>query len=99
MSFDHARAFTPSHRLSTATGIINSGGFIAGLAAILAIGVAMDLQGAGTPDTYSLEAFRVAFLTQLPLWAIGTVGIVVERRRTRLLLGIDPPRAPRRPRP
>ena len=98
VSFDHARAFTPSHRLSTATGIINAGGFIAGLAAILAIGVAMDLQGAGTPDTYSLEAFRVAFLTQLPLWTIGTVGIVVERRRTRLLLGIDPPREPRPPR-
>ncbi|WP_353807542.1 MFS transporter [Agromyces sp. SYSU T00194] len=96
VAFDHARTFTPSHRLSTATGIINAGGFIAGLAAILAIGVAMDLQGAGTPDTYRLEAFRVAFLTQVPLWAIGITGIIVERRRTRRLLGIDPPRAPRR---
>ncbi|WP_394555040.1 nitrate/nitrite transporter [Agromyces sp. MMS24-JH15] len=92
IAFDHARTHNPSHRLSTATGIVNGGGFIAGLIAIFLIGVAMDLQGAGTPDTYSLEAFRLAFLTQLPLWAIGSIGIVVERRRTRVHVGLDAPR-------
>ncbi|GAA1947158.1 MFS transporter [Microbacterium aquimaris] len=82
IAFDHARAFNPSHRLSTATGIVNGGGFLAALIAILMIGVSMDLQGAGTPDTYSLDAFRVAFLTQVPLWVIGSLGIIRERGRT-----------------
>lgn len=82
IAFDHARTFTPSHRLSTATGIVNGGGFLAALIAILFIGIAMDVQNAGTPDTYSLDAFRTAFLTQVPLWALGAAAIVVERRRT-----------------
>ncbi|QAY74895.1 MFS transporter [Agromyces protaetiae] len=91
IAFDHARAHNPSHRLSTATGIVNGGGFIAGLVAIFLIGVAMDAQGAGTPATYSLEAFRIAFLTQLPLWAIGSLMIVIERHRTRVRIGLDAP--------
>ncbi|MFC7268440.1 nitrate/nitrite transporter [Microbacterium fluvii] len=92
IAFDHARTHNPAHRLSTATGITNVGGFLAALIAIFAIGFALDLQGAGTPDTYDLQAFRVAFLTQVPLWAVGAWFIVVERRRTRELLGLDEPR-------
>lgn len=92
IGFDHARTFNPRHRLSTATGIVNAGGFFAALLAILLIGIAMNLQGAGTPDTYSLEAFRIAFLTQVPLWVLGAAFIVVERRRTRVHIGLDEPR-------
>ena len=92
IAFDHARTHNPSHRLSTATGITNSGGFLAGLIAIYLIGVALDLQGAGTPDTYSLEAFRVAFLMQVPLWLIGMAFIIIERKRTRIRIGLDKPR-------
>lgn len=95
IAFDHARTHNPSHRLSTATGVTNAGGFLAALVAILLIGLALDLQGAGTPSTYSLDAFRVAFLTQLPLWLLGTAFIVIERKRTRIRLGMDPPRVPR----
>lgn len=98
IAFDHARTHNPSHRLSTATGVTNAGGFLAALIAILLIGLALDLQGAGTPDTYSLDAFRVAFLMQVPLWLLGAVFIVIERKRTRIRLGLDPPRRPRRPR-
>ncbi|MCP2636966.1 MFS transporter [Microbacterium sp. HD4P20] len=98
IAFDHARTHNPSHRLSTATGVTNAGGFLAALVAILLIGLALDLQGAGTPSTYSLDAFRIAFLTQLPLWLLGTAFIVTERKRTRIRLGIDPPRGPRVPR-
>lgn len=98
VAFDHARTHNPSHRLSTATGITNSGGFLASLIAIFLIGVALDLQGAGTPATYTLDAFRLAFLVQVPLWIVGTAFIVVERKRTRIHIGLDAPR-PRRRRP
>ncbi|WP_400996521.1 nitrate/nitrite transporter [Agromyces sp. GXQ0307] len=98
IGFDHARTFNPSHRLSTATGITNVGGFLAALLAILLIGIAMDAQGAGTPETYTLDAFRIAFLTQVPLWALGTLFIVIERRRTRIHVGLDEPRSRRRDR-
>ncbi|WP_438853955.1 MFS transporter [Agromyces sp. M3QZ16-3] len=98
IGFDHARTFNPSHRLSTATGITNVGGFLAALLAILLIGIAMDAQGAGTPATYTLDAFRIAFLTQLPLWALGSLFIVIERRRTRIHVGLDEPRSRRRAR-
>ncbi|CAL4859796.1 MFS transporter [Microbacterium sp. MM2322] len=95
IAFDHARTHNPAHRLSTATGVTNAGGFLAALLAIFAIGFVLDLQGAGTPDTYRLEAFRVAFLVQIPLWVIGAVFISIERRRTRIHIGMDPPRRPR----
>jgi MFS family permease len=92
IAFDHARAYNPSHRLSTATGIVNGGGFLAGLLAILFIGIAMDVQGTGSPATYSLDAFRIAFLTQVPLWLLGATFILVERKRTRIHVGLDEPR-------
>ncbi len=92
IAFDHARTHNPAHRLSTATGVTNAGGFLAALLAILMIGLALDLQGAGTPATYTLDAFRLAFLTQVPLWLLGSAFIVVERRRTRIHLGMEKPR-------
>lgn len=98
IAFDHARTHNPAQRLSTATGLTNAGGFLAALIAILLIGLALDLQGAGTPDTYRLDAFRLAFATQVPLWLLGSAFIVIERKRTRIHIGMDPPRAPRRSR-
>jgi MFS family permease len=98
IAFDHARTYNPSHRLSTATGIVNGGGFFAGLLAILFIGIAMDVQGAGSPSTYSLEAFRIAFLTQIPLWVLGATFILIERRKTRIHIGLAAPRPRRRER-
>lgn len=88
IAFDHARTYNPSHRLSTATGIVNGGGFIAALIAIFFIGLAMDLQGAGNPADYTLDAFRIAFLVQVPLWLLGTVMILRERRLTRRIMGL-----------
>lgn len=95
IAFDHARAHNPAQRLSTATGITNAGGFLAALLAIFFIGLALDLQGAGTPETYNLDAFRLAFLTQLPLWVVGGLFIAIERKKTRIHIGMDPPRKPR----
>ncbi|WP_341934456.1 MFS transporter [Microbacterium sp. LWO14-1.2] len=92
IAFDHARTHNPSHRLSTATGVTNAGGFIAALIAIFLIGLMLDLQGAGTPETYSLEAFRIAFLMPIPLWLLGMTFILIERKRTRIRVGLDPER-------
>ncbi|KHK98976.1 MFS transporter [Microbacterium mangrovi] len=88
VAFDVARMLNPSHRLSTATGITNVGGFLAALIAIFLIGVALDLLGAGTPQTYNLGAFRLAFLTQVPIWSVGVFFIIRERHRTRRRLGL-----------
>ncbi|MDQ0725481.1 nitrate/nitrite transporter [Microbacterium sp. W4I20] len=90
IAFDHARTHNPSHRLSTATGVTNAGGFIAALIAIFLIGLALDLQGAGTPDTYTLDAFRIAFLMPIPLWILGVTFILIERKHTRIRIGLDP---------
>ena len=90
IAFDHARTHNPTHRLSTATGVTNAGGFIAALIAIFLIGLVLDLQGAGTPETYSLDAFRIAFLMPIPLWILGVTFILIERKRTRIRIGLDP---------
>jgi len=79
VAFDFARTFNPAHRLSTATGVTNVGGFLAGLLAILFIGIAMDIQGASRPDLYTDSAFRWAFATQVPLWILGIAMIIRER--------------------
>jgi len=92
IAFDHARTHNPAHRLSTATGVTNSGGFLAALIAIFCIGLTLDLQGAGTPATYTLDAFRWAFATQIPLWLIGSLLIIRERKSTRIRMGLDPER-------
>ncbi|WP_203135563.1 MFS transporter [Microbacterium sp. JZ31] len=83
VAFDFARAHNPAHRLSTATGVTNVGGFLAALIAILFIGIAMDLQGASRPEHYTDAAFRWAFATQIPLWLLGAAMILRERRRLR----------------
>lgn len=95
IAFDLTRAHNPAYRLGTATGIVNGGGFLASVIAILGIGIAMDAQGAGAPSTYSLDAFKIAFLVQFPIWLVGLVALVRERRRTRAVMasmGIHLPR-------
>ncbi len=88
IAFDHARTFNPAHRMSAATGITNSGGYLGTLLTVFLIGLALDMQGAGAPGSYSLDAFRLAFLTAVPLWLIGVTFLLIERRRTQLRIGL-----------
>ncbi|MDD7964578.1 MFS transporter [Actinomycetospora lemnae] len=81
VAFDIARAAVPPQRIGRASGIVNVGGFVSTVLVVLLVGVALDLQGAGTPDTYTLEAFRVAMLVQVPVWAVALLGIAHSRRR------------------
>ena len=81
IGFDFPRTDLARHRLGTATGVVIMGGFIGSLTAILLIGVVLDLL---RPDGhYDLEAFRLAFAVQLPMLAIGVVGMLVTRRNLR----------------
>ena len=89
IGFDYARSFNPADRLGGATGMTNVMGFLSSVVVLLVVGLLLDAQGAGTPDTYSLDAFRVAFAVQLPLWLAGTAGILVSRRQTRAVLARD----------
>src|SRR3546814_11111056 len=65
------------------SGIVNSGGCVASLATIFAIGVVLDsVAGGGSGDSYSLGAFKLAWSVQYVVWAIGVTGIL----RTRALV-------------
>lgn len=91
IAFDHARTYNPAHRLSAATGVVNSAGYAAALISIFLIGLALDLQGGGSLSSHSLESYQIAFLAPLPLWIIGVAFIVIERHNTRVRIGLRKP--------
>ncbi|GAA1322979.1 nitrate/nitrite transporter [Leucobacter albus] len=82
IAFEVARSHTPRSFAGFGTGLVNTGGFTSALLLVMLIGVALDLQGAGSPETYTLHAFKIAFAVQVPLWVIGLTMIMIERRRT-----------------
>lgn len=89
VGLDVARSANPRHAYGSATGIANTGGFIGGFIGMLLVGVVLDLvdevrvaQGAAS-DLYSLEGFRVAFLSSYLIAIVGTVGLLWKRRHTR----------------
>jgi MFS family permease len=88
IGFDFARTFNPPRRLGSANGVVNVGGFTASFTTMLLIGLVLDLQsgGGGDASLYSLDSFRVAELVQIPVVAVGVVGLLISRRRTRRLL-------------
>ncbi|WP_433371011.1 MFS transporter [Streptosporangium sp. CA-115845] len=81
IGFDYARTFNPAARIGVATGIVNGGGFVASVSVIVLIGVTLDLMGGSDP-----EAFRWAFATQYPIWALGVVQVIRYRGKARRLL-------------
>jgi MFS family permease len=86
IGFDFARTFNPAHRIGTATGIVNVGGFIAALLAILLIGLVLDVlhaSGYSRGDLYALEPFRIALSVQFLLLAAGAGAILATRRKVR----------------
>lgn len=82
IAFEVLRSHTPRSFTGFATGLVNTAGFTASLIVILLIGLVLDFQGAGSPEDYSLTAFRVAFAVQIPFWALGIIMILIEQRRT-----------------
>ena len=89
IGFDFARTFNPASRLGTASGIVNIGGFTAALLTMFAVGLILDLllaSGFSNGDLYALESFRIAFAVQFVVLGIGTVAVLVLRRRVRAQL-------------
>lgn len=82
IAFEVLRSHTPQSFSGFATGFVNMAGFTASLVVLFLVGILLDLQGAGSPENYSLGAFKIAFSVQIPVWALGLVMIVVEMRRT-----------------
>ncbi len=86
IGFDFARTFNPAHRIGTATGIVNVGGFIAALVAIFLIGLVLDvLLASGYSDgvLYGLEPFRIALSVQFLLLGFGAAMTLACRRKVR----------------
>ncbi|MCW2827118.1 MAG: major facilitator superfamily 1 [Marmoricola sp.] len=85
IGFDVGRTSNPSHRLASATGIINQGGFLATLFLVVAIGFVLDWRAPGGGTDYPASAFRWAMSVQYLLWAVGVVQIWRYRVRARTL--------------
>jgi MFS family permease len=86
IGFDFARTFNPAHRIGTATGIVNVGGFIAALVSIFLIGLVLDVlyaTGFSQGVLYGLAPFRLALSVQFLLLAIGAAAILASRRKVR----------------
>jgi MFS family permease len=91
IGFDFGRTSNPLHRLGSAIGIINQGGFVASLILVVAIGVILDWRTPGSSTAYSPSAFRWAMSAQYVLWGIGVLQIWRYRRKARArILAEDP---------
>lgn len=82
IAFDVGRTSNPAYRQASASGLINQGGFVAALVAVLAVGLLLDWRTPVGSD-YTLGAFHWAFAAQYPLWALGAFQIWRCRRRVR----------------
>jgi hypothetical protein len=79
VGLEYARVHNPGHRLGTASGIANMGGFLATIVSLLGIGVLLDAVSGGG-GTYSAGAFRLAFCWLYAPMLLGTVMILRLRR-------------------
>ncbi|WP_158373173.1 MFS transporter [Cellulosimicrobium cellulans] len=84
VAFDVARSCTPPRRLGTATGFVNTGGFVGALATMLVVGVVLDAaSGGGAGGARDLEAFRAAFAWVAVPWVLGVAAMLLGRRGAR----------------
>jgi nitrate/nitrite transporter NarK len=89
LGFDFARTENPPGRLSSASGIVNVGGFVASLLTILLVGLTLNAvaPGGGASDA-SLGDFRLALSVQYVVWAFGLAMVIRTRRQVREARGL-----------
>ncbi len=80
---DYARTFTPRERLGAATGFVNMGGFTSTILGVLAVGLVLQLVSPAGANTYTLDAYRVAFAVLLVPWVVGVAFVLHHRRGAR----------------
>lgn len=78
IGFDFVRDDIAHHRLGTAIGTTNMGGFTATLVAVQGIGWVLDRVSTGRD--YVWADFRVAMALQVLTWVVGVVGVLVCAR-------------------
>lgn len=83
IGFDMARTFNPPTRIGSASGIVNTGGFVATLTAVALVGVVLDRVAPAGPSTWNVDAFRIAMTVQYPAWVLGIVQVLRYRRKAR----------------
>jgi MFS family permease len=89
VGFDYARTENPPGRVSSATGIVNVGGFVASLLTILGIGLVLSaLAPAGGATNASLGDFKMAMSVQYAVWAVGLLMLLRARRQVRTARGL-----------
>ena len=86
IGFDYARTENPAARLGSASGVVNVGGFVASLLAMLGVGVVLDLLTPGGSTDWSLAAFKAAFAVQYVVWALGAYQVWRYRQQVRARL-------------
>ncbi|GDY30517.1 MFS transporter [Gandjariella thermophila] len=79
IAFALARDYNPIHRVGTATGVANVGGFVATTVASLGVGVLLGLVDAWAPAA----GFRMALLSVAAVLLVGTCRVAVWWRRAR----------------
>ncbi|KAA1425449.1 MFS transporter [Mumia zhuanghuii] len=91
VGFDFVRTLGSAERAGLATSLVNTGGFIASLLTMLAIGIVLDLLTPSGADAYSSGAFRWAMAVQAIPWAVGSTMILRHRRAIRRKLAETAP--------
>lgn len=80
VAFALVRDYNPLHRVSTATGVANVGGFAAITFTALAVGVVLDVVESFVPAP---QAYRLAFLSVVAVLLVGAWRTIVWWRRAR----------------
>jgi len=89
IGFDFARTFNPPRVLGTATGLVNTGGFIGAFITIYVIGFILDMlnkANGSSGELYNLGSFRIALSFQFVMAALGITFMLIERRKARRYL-------------
>ncbi|NVN00291.1 MFS transporter [Arthrobacter sp. SDTb3-6] len=92
IGFDFARTFNPSHRIGTASGIVNVGGFCAALVTMYVVGLVLDLlntNGFSGGHLYSLDSFRIALSFQFIVLAVGALAVMRVRAKVRRRMALS----------
>ncbi|MPV48587.1 MFS transporter [Pseudactinotalea sp. HY160] len=74
IGFHLARDYNPAVRISTATGLVNAGGFTGAMIASLTVGVVLDVSSAGSATT--IHDYRWAMASIAAIGAISTLAML-----------------------